>query len=181
MAVIAGVGTTEYYRKFGYDIENYFMTKRISAFSVLRTAAHLQLLEPLKVQVYNVHTELGPLLSSQEPAAHPSTNAKQMQDSPGNNSSTVTTDDILSCIQSNCKASTVSHAVYERILNPYPLIPRILANLYYALYSGHQTATRVLEPLPLSFTTISHGALAIALTGGLALLWYRRQRSSLSR
>lgn len=61
MAVIAGVGTRDYYRKFDYEVEGCYMTKTISYSSVSHWVHQLALTLPLRVQLYCTTTNLGTL------------------------------------------------------------------------------------------------------------------------
>lgn len=62
MAVIAGIGTRDYYRKFGYEVEGHFMTKGISSTDkVLKWVEELNLPLPLNIQLYDMTTDLGTL------------------------------------------------------------------------------------------------------------------------
>lgn len=61
MAVIAGVGTRNYYRKFGYEMEGHFLTKSISLDSVSEWLNELSVTLPVIVQQYNTTTDLGTL------------------------------------------------------------------------------------------------------------------------
>lgn len=61
VAVIAGVGTRQYYRKFGYQIESHFMTKAISPSAVDRWLCEVGIDLPVNVQFYDVETDLGEL------------------------------------------------------------------------------------------------------------------------
>lgn len=64
IAVISGIGTREYYRKFGYEIENLYMTKQLEPEDVYRRAfIELNISQDLQIQRYNLETNLGPLNS----------------------------------------------------------------------------------------------------------------------
>jgi hypothetical protein len=59
VSVIAGVGTTEYYRKQGYTIENHYMVKYLKEDVVYKSFNDLHLTLPLNIQQYSLETKLG--------------------------------------------------------------------------------------------------------------------------
>lgn len=69
IAVIAGIGTRNYYRKFDYQVEGHYMTKKISLESVSRLLKQLEMCLPLTVQLYTLKTDLGCLDVGVDPDA----------------------------------------------------------------------------------------------------------------
>lgn len=108
MAVIAGIGTQQYYRKFGYEVEDYFMTKRIDSTSVSEWVDHLGLSLPLRVQLYNTITDLGEL---DEGTTIPDELVETMASTEIKNIKKLSSkQDVLSPLEGNCSSLMKSHS-----------------------------------------------------------------------
>lgn len=179
MAVIAGVGTTEYYRKFEYQIERHFMTKPLSTASVLRWVEELHMQLPLNVQVYDVQTDLGTLIGStlSQPLASEAASARNPAASrrfrdaeyvPVEENRPLQHNDLLSAIETNCVPEKTSHAMCVRkvhITSP----PVAVGTRLYRMLNGIRSRKRPLLSLWVPVATV-------AVTSGLLLLWLRRKR-----